>query len=104
MTAIFLRRVLSPLIAALALTVATAAAAIELPDEFRDAIEQGVANGRYQSVIVGLIDHDERGEWQFGAIAPDGTKPVSADAYEIGSTTRTFTGLLLARALLDGKF
>ena len=104
MTAISLRRALSPLIAALALTVATAAAAIELPDGFREAIEQGIANGRYQSVAVGLIDHDDRGEWQFGVVASDGAKPLSADVYEIGSTTRTFTGLLLAQALLAGKF
>jgi D-alanyl-D-alanine-carboxypeptidase/D-alanyl-D-alanine-endopeptidase len=103
MTADSFRRALSSLAAAIALCAAFGAAAIELPDGFRETIEQGIANGRYQSVVVGLIEHEDRGDWQFGAIAPDGTKPISADLYEIGSTTRTFTGLLLAQALLAGK-
>ena len=34
---------------------------------------------------------------------PAARKPELADAYEIGSTTRSFTGLLFAEALLDGK-
>jgi len=77
--------------------------ALDLPADFRATIEEGVANARYQSVAVGLIDRDERGEWMFGETTPGGSKPVSADAYEIGSTTRSFTGLLLAQALVTGK-
>jgi D-alanyl-D-alanine-carboxypeptidase/D-alanyl-D-alanine-endopeptidase len=103
MNAASFRRALSLVIAAVVLTAVCEAAAIELPDGIRETIEQGIANGRYQSVVVGLIDHEDRGDWQFGAIAPDGTKPISADVYEIGSSTRTFTGLLLAQALLAGK-
>jgi CubicO group peptidase (beta-lactamase class C family) len=79
------------------------ASSLELPADVRTTIEEGIANGRYQSVAVGLIDHDERGEWLFGEIAPGGAKAVSADAYELGSSTRSFTGLLLAQALLGGK-
>jgi D-alanyl-D-alanine-carboxypeptidase/D-alanyl-D-alanine-endopeptidase len=103
MTRVSFRRALSSLAAALGLCTAFGAVAIELPDSFSETIEQGIANGRYQSVLVGLIDHEDRGDWQFGVIAPEGTKPISADVYEIGSTTRTFTGLLLAQALLAGK-
>jgi serine-type D-Ala-D-Ala carboxypeptidase/endopeptidase len=83
--------------------VTDCAGALELPADFRATIEEGVANARYQSVAVGLIERDERGEWMFGEITPGGSKPVSADAYEIGSTTRSFTGLLLAQALVSGK-
>ncbi|HKE47541.1 MAG TPA: serine hydrolase domain-containing protein [Rhodanobacteraceae bacterium] len=79
------------------------AAAIELPDDFRAAIEQGIANGRYQSVAVALLDREEKSEWLLGEVEQGGAKPAATDAYEIGSTTRTFTGLLLAKALLDGK-
>jgi CubicO group peptidase (beta-lactamase class C family) len=96
-----LRRVAGLVIAALALPVG--AHAIELRDEFRAAIEQGVANGRYQSVAVGLLDNGEQSQWLFGAIEPGGAKPTADTVYEIGSTTRCFTGLLLAEALYAGK-
>ena len=79
------------------------ASALELPADFRASIEEGVANGRYQSVAVGLIDRDEKGEWLFGGVGADGGAPVAGGAYEIGSTTRSFTGLLLAQALIAGK-
>lgn len=91
------------LAAALSLLTAPDTFAIDLPADYRAAIEQGVANGRYQSVAVGLIDGVERSEWLIGEVGPGGAKPVSSDAYEIGSTTRSFTGLLLAQALLAGK-
>ena len=81
----------------------TSATAIELPAEFRDAIEQGIANARYRSVAIALLDREERSEWTFGEVEQGGAKPTSSDAYELGSTTRTFTGLLLAQALVAGK-
>ncbi|MGH8173316.1 MAG: serine hydrolase domain-containing protein, partial [Rhodanobacteraceae bacterium] len=98
-----LRRAGTLLAAVLFLPVLAHADALELPADFRAAIEQGIANGRYQSVAVGLIDKDQRNEWLFGEVSPGGAKPTSADAYELGSTTRTFTGLLLAQALIGGK-
>jgi CubicO group peptidase (beta-lactamase class C family) len=88
---------------ACALAAAAGAHALDLPADFRAAIEQGIANGRYQGVAVGWIERDERGEWTFGATAPGGAPPVSSDAFEIGSTTRSFTGLLLADAILARK-
>ena len=82
---------------------ASAANAAELPPDFRAAIEQGVANGRYEGVAVALIERSDQGEWFFGSTAPGGAPPAIDDAFEIGSTTRSFTGLLLAHALVDGK-
>ena len=87
----------------LALALPAVATAIELRDEFRAAIEQGIANGRYQSVAVGLLDNGEQSQWLFGAVEPGGAKPTADTVYEIGSTTRCFTGLLLADAVLAGK-
>ena len=87
----------------LASSLAPGARAIELPEPFRAAIEQGIANGRYQSIAVALLDHGEQSQWLFGEVAPGGARPTAADAYEIGATTRSFTGLLLAQALLAGK-
>jgi CubicO group peptidase (beta-lactamase class C family) len=79
------------------------ARALDLPADFRAEIEQGIANGRYQGVALGWIERDERGEWTFGAAAPSGAAPTSTDAFEIGSTTRSFTGLLLADAIVARK-
>jgi serine-type D-Ala-D-Ala carboxypeptidase/endopeptidase len=93
-----------PLVLAAALALfSTRAPAVDLPEEFRGTIEAGIANGRFQGVAVALIDRDSHGEWMFGAVEPGGAKPAAGDAFEIGSTTRTFTGLLLAQALVAGK-
>lgn len=91
------------LAAVLLLGIFIDAAAIELPDVYRSAIEQGIANGRYQSVAVALIDRDEHSAWLLGEVEPGGAKPTASDAYELGATTRTFTGLLLAKAVLAGR-
>jgi CubicO group peptidase (beta-lactamase class C family) len=96
-----LGRIAGFVIAALALPIG--ASAIELRDEFRAAIEQGVANGRYQSVAVGLLDNGEQSQWLFGTIEPGGAAPTADTVYELGSTTRCFTGLLLAEALYAGR-
>ena len=104
MRSIFPGRVRGLFLAALlAYAPSPRANAIELPEPFRAAIEQGIANGRYQGIAVALIDHGEQSQWLFGEVAPGGAKPTPADAYEIGATTRSFTGLLLAQALLAGK-
>jgi CubicO group peptidase (beta-lactamase class C family) len=97
MRAIPFSRLLS---AACTLAFAGGAHALDLPADFRATIEQGIANGRYQGIAIGFIERDERGEWTFGASEPGGAAPTSADAFEIGSTTRSFTGLLLADALV----
>ncbi len=88
---------------ALSIGIPLLAAAAELPENFRETIEQGIANGRYQSIAVALVERNDSGFWRFGEIDPGGAKPTDADAYEIGSTTRSFTGLLLAKALIAGK-
>jgi CubicO group peptidase (beta-lactamase class C family) len=79
------------------------ASAVELPDGFRATIETGIANGRFAGVAVALVDRESQGEWMFGEIDAGGAKPAASDVFEIGSTTRTFTGLLLAEALVAGK-
>jgi CubicO group peptidase (beta-lactamase class C family) len=104
MLALLMRRLGAPVLTAtLSFASARDAVAIDLPADVRAAIEQGVANERYQSIAVALIERDQHGEWMFGAVAPDGPKPEIADAFEIGSTTRSFTGLLFGKALLEGR-
>jgi CubicO group peptidase (beta-lactamase class C family) len=81
----------------------TAPAAL-LPETFRQAIEQGIANGAYRSVAIGVIDGAQRKTFYFGQ--RDGAATAAADdnsRFEIGSVSEVFTGLLLAEAAIEGK-
>ena len=78
------------------LVCAAARAEPVLPDAYRQAIEQGVQSGIYQSVAVGWIEGKERRTWFFGTAQAD-------SAFEIGAVTEVFSGLLLAQAAYEGK-
>ncbi len=99
-----LRRTI-PVVLGLALATAAAApapkaAAPDVPDRYRRVLEEGVANGAYDGVAVGLIDGKQQKTWFFGK---HGDSPGEPNAYEIGAVTEVFTGILLAQAVLDGK-
>lgn len=53
---------------------------------------------------IGIVTAWGRYKYHYGEIAP-GTKKLPDDysIYEIGSITKTFTGLLVAQAIVDGK-
>jgi CubicO group peptidase (beta-lactamase class C family) len=73
-------------------------------DTFRKVIEQGVANGAYRTVAVGVIDGKQTQKLYFGH--RDGATTPAADddsQFEIGALSEVFTGLLLAEAALEGK-
>src|SRR5512141_3068472 len=78
------------------LVCAAARAEPALPDAYRQAIEQGVQSGAYQSVAVGWIEGKERQSWFFGSAQAD-------SAFEIGAVTEVFSGLLLAQAAYEGR-
>lgn len=51
---------------------------------------------------VGLYDHGELSQRIYGSATTDGSQPLSfSDSYEIGSVTKSFTGILLASVLED---
>lgn len=80
------------------------AAAPLLPPPFRDAIERGVANGAYRGLAIGVIDGKQRGTFYFGhRDSVDSPAPDGDSAFEIGAASEIFTGLLLARAAVEGK-
>ncbi|HET7063344.1 MAG TPA: serine hydrolase [Rudaea sp.] len=87
-------------VAAAAAAAAPKAAAPEVPDRYRRMLEEGVANGVYDGVAVGLIDGKQQKTWYFGKHRDSASEP---NAYEIGAVTEVFTGILLAQAVLDGK-
>jgi CubicO group peptidase (beta-lactamase class C family) len=87
-------------LAATAAAAAPKAAAPATPDRYRRVLEEGVANGVYDGVAVGLIDGKQQKTWFFGKHR-DALSEHSA--FEIGAVTDVFTGILLAQAVLDGK-
>lgn len=53
---------------------------------------------------VGIVDHEHFYRYNYGETAPgSGIAPTSKTVYEIGSISKSFTGLLIAHALADGK-
>ena len=51
---------------------------------------------RGMGVVVGVVKHGERRVFAYGTAHPD-------SIYQIGSITKTFTGLLLAQMVVEGK-
>jgi CubicO group peptidase (beta-lactamase class C family) len=91
-------------VALLLFAMARASAAEDMADAvqayLRDAVPAETANGR---IVVGIVD--ERGSRVVGfGTADNGTnRPVDGDTvFEIGSTTKTFTGLLLQDMIRRG--
>ena len=87
-------------LAATAAEAAPKAAAPNASDRYRRVLEDGVANGAYDGVAVGLIDGKDQKTWFFGK---QRDAPNERSAFEIGAVTDVFTGILLAQAVLDGK-
>lgn len=74
-----------------------------LPADVVKSIEIRIANGYNPSIAIGIIDKDGPQYYLFGT-KTDGGQPVDEHTiYEIGSISKTFTGILLAQAILDGQ-
>lgn len=74
-----------------------------LPDSLRAAVEARVAEGHYQSVIIG-VHSDGQTRWTgFGQLSDGGPPPRPDTLYEIGSLTKPFTAALLSLAIERGQ-
>lgn len=70
----------------------------------RAAAAKFMGNPGKVALSIGVLDRGHRYRYNFGEVAPgSGKAPSSQTLYEIGSITKTFTGLLLARAVVDHK-
>jgi CubicO group peptidase (beta-lactamase class C family) len=73
-----------------------------LPERVEKAAQERIVAGTYQTLVFGVVDGDKSEVVAFGKL--DGRKaPDGNTVYEIGSTTKTFTATLLARAVLSGR-
>ena len=78
----------------------TQAQAGALPERVVQAVNASIADGRYQTVVFGLINGDQSAVQTFGKL-DNGKAPDGDTVYEIGSITKTFTATMLAQEVLS---
>lgn len=78
----------------------TQAQAGALPERVVQAVNASIADGRYQTVVFGVIDGDRSAVQTFGKL-DNGKAPDGDTVYEIGSITKTFTATMLAQEVLS---
>ncbi len=59
---------------------------------------------RIHSVSIALYNNEKESTFHFGEQNPNGNNPpTDSTLYELASVTKTFTGTMVAKAVLDGK-
>lgn len=86
------------------LSTAGAMAAPALDAAVRERAQSLVRDGKHASLVIAVIDGKDSAVYGFGRARPgDKSVPDADTVYEIGSVTKTMTGLLLADAVVAGK-
>jgi len=76
----------------------------DISAELEANILNRIALKQNPGMIIGIVDEEGTRYYGFGETAPgNNTKPSSETVYEIGSVTKTFTGVALAEMSLKGK-
>ncbi len=88
--------------AVLPLTCALATAAPTLAPAVRERAEALTRDGRHASIVIAVIEGKDSAIYGFGRAGKDAL-PGADTVYEIGSVSKTMTGLLLAQAVAAGK-
>jgi D-alanyl-D-alanine-carboxypeptidase/D-alanyl-D-alanine-endopeptidase len=88
---------------ALGLLVNLCIAQQALPEDIVQSIEQRIDYGHTPSIVVGIIDKDGPRYYAFGNKTSGGEPVDEHSIYEIGSISKTFTGILLAQMAVDGQ-
>jgi len=75
-----------------------------LSEEVKDNIRQRVDNGIHPGIVVGVIDSDGAQYYAYGVKSVNGNEPVDEHSvFEIGSISKTFTGIILANMVIKGR-
>lgn len=77
--------------------------AYELSSSVQALIEKFCANKTNITLSVGILDGDSESYLAFGCDGAPANKDVSDKLYEIGSITKVFTAVLMAKLIRDGK-
>jgi len=76
----------------------------QLPQELADNIRQRVENGTNPAIVIGVLDEEGRHYYSYGITSVEDGLPVDEHSiFEIGSISKTFTGILLADMVVQGK-
>ncbi len=74
----------------------------ELPLKVVETIEKRIINGVTPGMAIALIDSSGTRYFNFGKTEKNGKVVDENTIYEIGSITKVFTGIMLAKQVLDG--
>ncbi len=78
--------------------------ALSLEAEIQDLGAAFVQDPHHTGLSIGIIQNGVRRTYHFGSVDRAlQLKPNDRSIYEIGSLTKTYTGILLAQAVVDGK-
>ncbi len=94
-----MKRILSLLF----LSIATFLVAGEIPEAAKANIRERIAKSTAASISMALVDKDGVTYFSAGKVIAGGPDATENHVYEIGSVTKTFTGLLLADMIRKGE-
>ena len=93
-----------PALIAAGMLAAAPAESADLPADVAPFVEEAIANGDYVGAVVVLVEGDQVTTRSFGLASKEGkAAPDENTVFQIGSITKTFTGTLLADAVLRGR-
>lgn len=72
-----------------------------LPADVDKSIQDRITNGHSPSIVVGIIDKNGPQYYLYGTKTIGGEAVDEHSIYEIGSISKTFTGILLAQMVLN---
>src|SRR5688572_20053495 len=76
----------------------------KLPEAVKENIKIRVDNGVHPAIVVGIIDGDVIEYYSYGVKSLRGNERADEHSiFEIGSITKTFTGIILADMVIKGK-